>query len=105
MQDLFFYTVCVCVCVCTQSCLMLCDPMDCSPPTPLSTEFSRQEYWSDLPLLPPVDLPDPGIELTSPVSCIGRQILDLYATWEASLYTQGVVIKRSEEVRIVGFFH
>ena len=27
----------------------LCDPMDCSPQTPLSTEFSRQEYWSGLP--------------------------------------------------------
>ena len=24
--------VCVCVCVCAQSCLTLCDPMDCSPP-------------------------------------------------------------------------
>ena len=56
------------LCVCVQSCLMLYDPMDCSPPAPLSTEFSRQEYWSDLPLLPPADLPDPGIELTSPVS-------------------------------------
>ena len=24
--------VCVCVCVCAQSCLTLCDLMDCSPP-------------------------------------------------------------------------
>ena len=29
-----------------QSCLTLCDPMDCSPPAPLSLEFSRPEYWS-----------------------------------------------------------
>ena len=29
---------------------------------PLSTEFSRQEYWSGLPLPSPGDLPDPGIE-------------------------------------------
>ena len=32
-------------------------------------EFSRQEYWSGLPLPPPGDFPDPGIEtapLTSP---------------------------------------
>ena len=29
-----------------QSCLTLCDPMDCSPPGSLSMEFSRQEYWS-----------------------------------------------------------
>ena len=34
----------------------------------LSTEFSRQEYWSGLPFPPPVDLPDPGIKLGSPVS-------------------------------------
>ena len=28
----------------------------------LSMQFSRQEYWSGLPFLPPGDLPDPGIE-------------------------------------------
>ena len=28
--------------------------------------FSRQEYWSGLPFPPPGDLPDPGIEPTSP---------------------------------------
>ena len=33
---------------------------------PLSMGFSRQEYWSGLPWPPPGDLPDPGIELTSP---------------------------------------
>ncbi|CAN0429590.1 unnamed protein product [Rangifer tarandus platyrhynchus] len=36
--------------------------------TPLSMGFSRQEYWSVLPCLPPGDLPDPGIEPTSPVA-------------------------------------
>ena len=30
--------------------------------------FSRQEYWSELPFPPPGELPDPGIELESPVS-------------------------------------
>ena len=34
---------------------------------PLSMGFSRQEYWSGLPFLLPRDLPDPGIELVSPV--------------------------------------
>ena len=29
---------------------------------PLSMGFSRQEYQSGLPCLPPGDLPDPGIE-------------------------------------------
>ena len=33
---------------------------------PLSMEFSRQEYWSGLPFPSPGDLPDPGIEPTSP---------------------------------------
>jgi len=35
---------------------------------PLSMEFSRQEYWSGLPYPPPEDLPNQGIEPTSPVS-------------------------------------
>ena len=34
---------------------------------PLSMGFSRQEYWSVLPFPPPVDLPDPGMEPSSPV--------------------------------------
>jgi len=29
---------------------------------PLSMGFSRQEYWSGVPLPSPGDLPDPGIE-------------------------------------------
>ena len=33
--------------------------------TPLSMEFTRQEYWSKLPFPPPGDLPDPGIKPTS----------------------------------------
>ena len=34
--------------------------------TPLSMEFSKQEYWSGLPFPSPGDLPDPGIEPRSP---------------------------------------
>ena len=34
---------------------------------PLSMEFSRQKYWSGLPFPSPGDLPNPGIEATSPV--------------------------------------
>ena len=34
---------------------------------PPSMEFSSQEYWSGLPFPSPGDLPDPGIELGSPV--------------------------------------
>ena len=32
---------------------------------PLSTGFSRQEYWSGLPFPPSGDLPYPGIKLAS----------------------------------------
>ena len=32
---------------------------------PLSMEFSRQEYWSQLPFPFPEDLPDPGTETAS----------------------------------------
>ena len=33
--------------------------------------FPRKEYWSGLPLPPPGDLPDPGVEAESPVSADG----------------------------------
>ena len=36
--------------------------MDCSSPAPLSMGFPSQEYWSELPLPPPGDLPNPGIK-------------------------------------------
>ena len=36
--------------------------------SPLSMGFSRQEHWSGLPCPPPGDLPNPGIEPTSPVA-------------------------------------
>ena len=48
-----------------QSCPTLCDPMDCSPPAPLSMGSSRQEYWIGLPSPLPGDLPDPWIEAKS----------------------------------------
>ena len=47
----------------TRSCPTLFDPMDY---TPLFMEFSRQEYWSELPCPPPGNLLNPGIEPGSP---------------------------------------
>ena len=41
----------------------------------LSMEFSRQEYWSGLPLPSPGDLPDPSIKPVSLVSPAVRYIL------------------------------
>ena len=49
-----------------QSCLILCNPMDCSLPGSSAIEFSRQEYWSGLQFPSPGDLPDSGIEPGSP---------------------------------------
>ena len=49
---------------------------------PQSMGFSGQEYWSGLPCPPPGDLPDPGIEPTSPVSLLGRRILNHWTTRE-----------------------
>ena len=43
-------------------------PGTVAPQAPLSRGFSRREYWSRLPCLPPGDVPDPGIEPVSPVA-------------------------------------
>ena len=50
------------VCLHAQSCLTLCNPIDCSLPGSSVMRFSRQEYWNGLPCPPPGDLPNPGIK-------------------------------------------
>ena len=42
----------------------------------------KEEYWSELPFLPPGDLPDPGIELASLAS--SALAGGLFTTWEKS---------------------
>ena len=55
--------------VCVLSCVQLLEtPLTVARQAPLSMGFLRQEYWSGLPFPPPEDLPNPGIEPTSPVS-------------------------------------
>ena len=59
-----------------QSCPVLCNPMDCSPPGSSGHGFSRQEYWSRLSFPPPGHLPDlRDRTCVSYVSCNGRQVL------------------------------
>jgi len=41
-------------------------PWNVAHQAPLPMGFHRQEYWSGLPFPSPGDLPDPGIEPTSP---------------------------------------
>ena len=43
-------------------------PLTVARQTPLSMEFSRQEYWSGLPFPTQGNLPDSGIKLASLVS-------------------------------------
>ena len=47
-----------------QSCPTLCNPTDLRPPGSSVRGIPRQEYWSELPLPSPGDLPDPGINRT-----------------------------------------
>ena len=56
-------------CAYVLSCVWLfVTPWTIAYPAPLSTESSRQEYWSGLPYPTPGYLPDPGIEPASLVS-------------------------------------
>ena len=48
-----------------QSWLTFWTPWTIACQAPLSMDFSRQEYWSGLPLSTPEDLSNPGIETTS----------------------------------------
>ena len=46
----------------SQSCSTLVTPWAVARQAPLSTEFSRHEYWTGLPFPTPGDHPDPGIK-------------------------------------------
>ena len=46
--------------------LLIMTPWTATYQAPPSMGFSRQEYWSGVPLPSPGDLPDPGIEPRSP---------------------------------------
>ena len=50
---------------------------------PLSVGFSRQEYCSGLPCLPPRDLPNPGIEHASLSPALVGKVFATSTTWEA----------------------
>ena len=44
---------------------------------PLSMGYPKQEYWSGFPFPSPVDLPEPGIEHTSPALAGGFFTIEL----------------------------
>ena len=63
--------MCVCLCVyanSSQSCLTICDLVDCSPPGSLVHGTLQAEHWSGFPLSLPGNLPNPGIKPTSLMS-------------------------------------
>ena len=55
----------------------------------LSMGFSRQEFWSGFLCPPPGDLPDPGIELVSPIFPVSPALqadsLPAEAYWPSSV--------------------
>ena len=57
----------LCCCSVAQLCLSLGDPTDCIPSGSSVLGISQAEHWSGLPCPSPGDLPDPGMEITSPV--------------------------------------
>ena len=67
----FLYIIYVLCCAVLShfSCIRLfATPWTIARQAPLSMEFPGQEYWSGLSCAPPGDLPNPGIESSSPVS-------------------------------------
>ena len=72
----------MCVCVLSHVCLFA-TPWTVTRQTPLSMEFSRQEYWSGLPFPTPGNLPDPRTKLASLKSlALAGRLFTATVTWE-----------------------
>ena len=54
---------------------LFANPWTVDSQAPLSLEFSRQEYWNELPFPSPGDLPDPGITYVICLSIVDSQLL------------------------------
>ena len=75
---------CVCVISAAQSCLILCGPMDCSPPGSSVHGISQARIMEWVAISYPRKSSWPRDRTLVPcVSCIGRQILYHWATWES----------------------
>ena len=68
----------MCACLVAQPCPTLCSPMDCNPPGSSVHGIFQEGYWSGLSFPAPGDLPDTGIEPTSPVAPTLRQTPSLH---------------------------
>ena len=78
--------VCVCVCVCEVASVMSnsLQPYGLQLARLLCPWDSRQESWTGSSCPSPGDLPNPGIEPISYVSCIHSGCFSSTATWESS---------------------
>ena len=54
------------MCLVTQSCLTLCDPVDCSPPGSFVHVISQSGNWTGFQFPSPGNLPDPRIKSAFP---------------------------------------
>ena len=94
---------CVGACVLSRySRAWLCDPVDRSPPAPLSMAFSSQEYWSRFPCPRPGGSSLSGVEPTSPAwqvdtlpLCPGEAQVSVYYT---VYYTVSCAFRRMQIV-------
>ena len=64
-------------------------PQTVARQAPLSMGFSRQEYWSGLPLSTLGDLPDPGIKPESPASPASQVDSSPLSHWERQPHLPG----------------
>ena len=80
----YFIVYCVVIVLVTQSCLILCDPMDCSLPGSVYGVFqARTLEWAAISFSPG-DLLDPRIK--SQVSCIAGRFFTIWTTRKAPVY-------------------
>ena len=91
-----------------QSCLSLCDPMNCSlPDFSVHGILQARILWSRLPCPPPGDLPNPGIKLGS--SALQAEFLPSEPpgkAWEVNDYSlQKEKEKREEKRKKCIIFH
>ena len=67
-----------------QSCLTLCDPVDCSLPDSSVHGILQSRTLEWVPCPPPGDLPNPGIKPASLISpALAGEFFTTSATWEA----------------------
>ena len=76
-----------------QSCLTCCNPVDCSPPGSSVHGISqaRALKWVAIPISSGSSWPR-GQAYVSCVSWIGREVLYHWATWEATIYSNIILI-------------